>query len=76
MSSSSSGLLRALAALAVVLACAPARGQWDSYERMSVESLKAALERSASGPAQLTGKNFSNLDLRELDFRGANMRSE
>ena len=59
------------------LALAPTRvsAQWAGYERMTVDSLEAALAKPSPQPIQLTGKNLSDLDLRAFDFRGANLSS-
>ena len=66
--------LKTVLVLVTWLAMAQAHAQWDSYERMTVESLRAAIAQSSSGTRpQLTGKNLSGLDLAEVDFRGANL---
>src|SRR5262249_7925342 len=71
MSSVSSGMRAWLVAAGLVLISVPAHSQWDSYEKMSAESLRAALARPSNTAAPLTRKNFSNLDLQALDLRGA-----
>ena len=63
-----SSLLIAIAALFLVTRVTAAA-------EMSVEQVKSALQRaSAEAPADLRGKDLSDLDLSRLDFRHANLR--
>ncbi|MGH8717676.1 MAG: pentapeptide repeat-containing protein, partial [Burkholderiales bacterium] len=41
---------------------------------LNPEQVRAALEKAtAQQPADFTGKDLSNLDLSQLDFKGANL---
>ena len=58
----------------MILCRGPSRCGPNSAERMTATSLKAALAQARGPtPPDLSDKNLANLDLENVDFRGANL---